>query len=178
MYIRCSFTGVILNVSRNLLFDISDEQIGKYFQKFGAVESALAVRDPRTRLCRGSAFVRYESAESARACLDSFARHRQQQQRSTLPEDEADSPSNASNADDAQFRIGEREVFVCAALTRERLAQLRHEREAGLGTSPAEGHDIDDDPLGDSRRRTHLKPKHRDVRNMSLSLVGGVHLTS
>ena len=166
---------MFLNVSRNLLFDISDEQIGKYFQKFGAVESALAVRDPRTRLCRGSAFVRFESAESARACLDSFACHRQQQQRFTLPENETDSPSNA---DYAQFRIGEREVFVCAALTRERLAQLRHECEAGLVASPAEGHDIDDDPLGDSRRRTRLKPKHRDVRNMSLSLVGGVHLTS
>ena len=171
-------------ISRNLLFDISDEQIRKYFQKFGTVDSALAVRDPRTRLCRGSGFVRFESAESAHACLDSFARHQRLQQRSTLPEEkeeleaEADSPSKGDSDDaqpQAQFRIGDREVFVCAALSRERLAQLRQEREAGLGAPPAEGNEVDDDPLGESRRRTRLKPKHQDVRNMSLSLVGGVH---
>lgn len=178
---------------RNLLFDTSDEQIRKFFQRFGAVESALAVRDSRTRLCRGSAFVCFESAESARACLEAFARRRQQQQQryyhsssqteGAREEDASPKSGDDTDADANRFRIGEREVFVCAALTRERLAELRREREAGLATSstsPEEGHENDTESLGledSSRRRPNQKPKHRDVRNMSLSLVGGMYCT-
>lgn len=156
------------------------------------MKSALAVRDSRTRLCRGSAFVCFESAESARACLEAFARRRQQQQRyyhsssqteGAREEDASPKSGDDADADDAnRFRIGEREVFVCAALTRERLAELRRERETGIATttSPGEGHENDTESFGledSSRRRPNQKPKHRDVRNMSLSLVGGMYCT-
>nr|CAH8861522.1 unnamed protein product [Trichobilharzia regenti] len=59
---------------RNLSFDVEEDVLFDFFTKFGHLEFAKIVKDPATQHSRGSAFVKFLSAEDASSVLQQSAR--------------------------------------------------------------------------------------------------------
>lgn len=55
--------------TRNLSFDVENENLAELFQQFGALDYALVVRDKETGESRGTGFVKFKEKASADACL-------------------------------------------------------------------------------------------------------------